>query len=274
MRALLVVSKAQATVRALSIRKAGATTLTLLAVSLCGPEPGTVWRARRAVAFYDRRQDTRAGAVKLRPYLPRMSKLGNLILGLLLRSRNNAQLLHHAQLVHVVPTFHHFALLGEPEDAYPRNHHLIASGSDASELALVGAASLPTGNDLVPFGYLILDNAMKIGEGLTELAHELFDVLGATFQSSAVGLVGDVPVEDLVRQVEVPLVRDLFDVAPKDGLVLFRHRSLLLPPAFTGGIIFPTAMMPASEPRRTNGRACPHYPLALFTELPRRLPLM
>src|SRR5215210_7038081 len=62
MRALLVVSKAQATVRALSIRKAGATTLTLLAVSLCGPEPGTVWRARRAVAFYDRRQDTRAGA--------------------------------------------------------------------------------------------------------------------------------------------------------------------------------------------------------------------
>src|SRR5215213_11247883 len=61
MRALLVVSKAQATVRALSIRKAGATTLTLLAVSLCGPEPGTVWRARRAVAFYDRRQDTRAG---------------------------------------------------------------------------------------------------------------------------------------------------------------------------------------------------------------------
>src|SRR5215211_7693207 len=199
-----------------------------------------------------------------------MSKLGNLILGLLLRSRNNAQLLHHAQLVHVVPTFHHFALLGEPEDAYPRNHHLIASGSDASELALVGAASLPTGNDLVPFGYLILDNTMKIGEGLTELAHELFDVLGATFQGSAVGLVGDVPVEDLVRQVEVPLVRDLFDVAPKDGLVLFGHRSLLLPPAFTGGIISPTAMMPASEPRRTIGRACPHYPLALFTGLPRR----
>src|SRR5215208_6099450 len=65
MRALLVVSKAQATVRALSIRKAGATTLTLLAVSLCGPEPGTVWRARRAVAFYDRRQDTRAGAVSV-----------------------------------------------------------------------------------------------------------------------------------------------------------------------------------------------------------------
>src|SRR5215218_6477984 len=135
----------------------------------------------------------RAGAVKLRPYLPRMSKLGNLILGLLLRSRNNAQLLHH------VPTFDHFALLGEPEDAYPSNHHLIASGSDASELALVGAASLPTGNDLVPFGYLILDNAMKIGEGLTELAHESLDVLGATFQGSAVGLVGDVPVEDLVR---------------------------------------------------------------------------
>src|SRR5215203_6547765 len=65
MRALLVVSKAQATVRALSIRKAGATTLTLLAVSLCGPEPGTVWRARRAVAFYDRRQDTRAGAMRM-----------------------------------------------------------------------------------------------------------------------------------------------------------------------------------------------------------------
>src|SRR5215210_1821323 len=82
MRALLVVSKAQATVRALSIRKAGATTLTLLAVSLCGPEPGTVWRARRAVAFYDRRQDTRAGAFRPRLFLcllgfPRMGIGGN-----------------------------------------------------------------------------------------------------------------------------------------------------------------------------------------------------
>src|SRR5215217_2843861 len=78
MRALLVVSKAQATVRALSIRKAGATTLTLLAVSLCGPEPGTVWRARRAVAFYDRRQDTRAGAVSDLVYLISVH-LGNLL---------------------------------------------------------------------------------------------------------------------------------------------------------------------------------------------------
>src|SRR5215210_1077220 len=79
MRALLVVSKAQATVRALSIRKAGATTLTLLAVSLCGPEPGTVWRARRAVAFYDRRQDTRAGAVRLRSVvrLPTSCRVGS-----------------------------------------------------------------------------------------------------------------------------------------------------------------------------------------------------
>ncbi len=35
------------------------------------------------------------------------------------------------------------------------------------------------------------------------------------------GLVGEVAVEDLVRKLQVPLVGELLDVAPEDGLVLF-----------------------------------------------------
>jgi hypothetical protein len=36
-----------------------------------------------------------------------------------------------------------------------------------------------------------------------------------------VGLVGEVAVEDLLHQVQLPLVAHLFDVAPKRCLVLF-----------------------------------------------------
>src|SRR5215218_9637876 len=45
----------------------------------------------------------------------------------------------------------------------------------------------------------------------------------------------DVPIKDLVRQVQVPLVGDLLDVTPKDSFILFGHRSFLLPPLSPAG---------------------------------------
>ena len=62
---------------------------------------------------------------------------------------------------------------------------------------------------------------MEVGEGLAELADESLDVLGAAFFGVHVGLVGEVAVEDLLHQVQLPLVAHLFDVAPKRCLVLF-----------------------------------------------------
>jgi hypothetical protein len=117
----------------------------------------------------------------------------------LFRRGYNAQLLHHSKLVEVVPALYHLAFIGETEDAYPRYCYLVAGGSDAPELALVGAASSPAGYDLVPLGYLILDGATKIGKGPVELAGEPLDVFRPTLLGETVRLVREVPVEDLIH---------------------------------------------------------------------------
>jgi hypothetical protein len=126
--------------------------------------------------------------------------------------------LHHAKLIEVIPALYDLSLLREPEDTYARDRDLVAGRSDAPELALVGATHRPTGHYLVPFGDHILDCAMKVGEGPTELAYEPLDILGSALLRVAVRLMGDVSGEDLVHQVQVPLVTDLFDVAPESGL--------------------------------------------------------
>jgi hypothetical protein len=60
---------------------------------------------------------------------------------------------------------------------------------------------------------------------------------GAALERGAVGLVGEVAVEDLVHCLQVPLVGDLLDVTPEDVLVLLcGHAFLLLPePLSMGG---------------------------------------
>src|SRR5918998_5083022 len=50
---------------------------------------------------------------------------------------------------------------------------------------------------------------------------EALYVLGAALERRAVGLVGDVAVEDLVGDLESALIKDLLNVTPEDGLVLF-----------------------------------------------------
>ena len=50
---------------------------------------------------------------------------------------------------------------------------------------------------------------------------EALYVLGAALERRAVGLVGDVAVEDLVGDLEVALIKDLLGVASEGGLDLF-----------------------------------------------------
>src|SRR3712207_8205039 len=61
-------------------------------------------------------------------------------------SRDGTQLSHHAKLVEVVPALHHLTFLREPEDADPRDVQLLARGRYAPELASVGAAHPPAGD--------------------------------------------------------------------------------------------------------------------------------
>src|SRR5215217_4275884 len=81
---------------------------------------------------------------------------------------------------------------------------------------------------------------------------EALYVLGTTLEGRAVGLVGDVALEDLVHYLQVILVADLLGVAVEDGLVLFSggHVSLLLyHPALhiQNGPRSTTEMLPAQE---------------------------
>jgi hypothetical protein len=85
----------------------------------------------------------------------------------------------------------------------------------------VASCGPPAGHHLISFGYLLLYGGPEVGEGRAELSDELFNVLGAALQRAAVGLVGDVVGEDLVHQLQISLITDLFDVTPEDGLVLF-----------------------------------------------------
>src|SRR5215207_755866 len=102
------------------------------------------------------------------------------------RSRYSTHLPQHAQLVEVVPAFHYLAFIREAEDAYPAHSNRFASGSDAPELALMGAASPPAGHHHVSFGYLILDGGTKVREGLAKLPDKPLDVLGPTLLGTTV----------------------------------------------------------------------------------------
>src|SRR5215217_7081657 len=102
------------------------------------------------------------------------------------RSRDSTHLPQHAQLVEVVPAFHYLAFIREAEDAYPAHSNRFASGSDAPELALMGAASPPAGHHHVSFGYLILDSGTKVREGLAKLPDKPLDVLGPTLLGTTV----------------------------------------------------------------------------------------
>ena len=62
-----------------------------------------------------------------------------------------------------------------------------------------------------------------------ELAQEPLDVFGAALDNRSVGLVGEVPVEDLVRTLQISLVDDLLDVAAEDVLVLLFGRHSVCP---------------------------------------------
>ena len=59
---------------------------------------------------------------------------------------------------------------------------------------------------------------------------EALYVLGTTLEGRAIGLVGDVALEDLVHYLKVLLVADLLGVTSEDNLVLFSggHVCLLL----------------------------------------------
>ena len=95
---------------------------------------------------------------------------------------------------------------------------------DAPKLPSMGSAHPPAGGYLIALSDHVLDGGVEVWETLSELAHEPLYVLGPALQHRTIGLMGQLPVEDLVRQVEVALVTYFLDITAKDCLILlFRH---------------------------------------------------
>src|SRR5215216_4252874 len=96
---------------------------------------------------------------------------------------NGAYLLHQAQGVPVLPLLDDLALF-DTMDSDPSDCHLIASGGYAHQFALVGTLCPPTANNLVPFGYILLERYAQVGNGGTYHGDELLQAPDA-FSSRA-----------------------------------------------------------------------------------------
>src|ERR671912_582008 len=139
-------------------------------------------------------------------------------------------LAHQTQLVVGVPGLHHLALRREAEGGDSLDLYLLACWRHVPERSLVDASYRIVAHHLVPFCDLVLYADVKVGESRVILPLEALYVLRTTYEGRAVGLVGDVALEDLVHYLKVLLVADLLGVTSEDGLVLFSggHVSLLL----------------------------------------------
>jgi hypothetical protein len=105
--------------------------------------------------------------------------------------RDGTYLAHHLQSLPIVPVFDDPA----PRDAvHAHPTHLDPSSGwrDAHELALMGTTSDPPGDYHVPFGYLLLDGEVNVGESRVVRTYDLLDVLGPAAELWVTGSMADV----------------------------------------------------------------------------------
>src|SRR5215211_3716840 len=135
-----------------------------------------------------------------------------------------SQLFHHAQIIEVGPVFDDLASLYA---AYNNSGglHPLASGSNAFQLPLVGAAKPHTGCHLLSFGYQVLYSDLQVGKGFAVIGGSLLGGFYAPYVLGVGGVVADVVWSvDLICCVQVSLGKYLFLLPTNYGLVLFfRH---------------------------------------------------
>src|SRR5215211_2027523 len=82
------------------------------------------------------------------------------------RPRDDAKLLHHAEVIPHRPVLHD-PPISDTHDIDEPHRHLSAGWKDAHELALMGAVKGLACRNLVPFGHHGLYGEIRIREGLT-----------------------------------------------------------------------------------------------------------
>lgn len=137
------------------------------------------------------------------------------------RLRYSTYLPQHTQRIVVGPSFLYLAA-GHAVNSDPRHLHPVATRGDAHKFALMGAVPGPACHYLVPFNYLVLDSDVGVGEGAPVEADNLFLTLGAGQYVGKGRIISDmVGGDNLVRHVQVSLVKKVLEPTTDDGLILF-----------------------------------------------------
>src|SRR5918995_655687 len=148
------------------------------------------------------------------------------------RQRDDAKLLHHAQVVCHRPVLHD-PPISDTHDIDELHRHLLAGWGDAHELALMSTVKGLTRRDLLPFGHHVLYGEIRIREGLTKHGRELLDALTVRRHSRRGAMVYELGGANLIQGVDVASALHFVDEAAHLGLVLLGGHSVF--PFLVGG---------------------------------------
>jgi len=137
---------------------------------------------------------------------------------------SDPKLVNHAEVIIIAPVFYELSV-GETHDVNPGHCHLLASGGNAEELALVGAVHRDTDRHFVALGDRFLVLPMQVWESGTQNGDDLFVALQSVLQAGRVRVVDEIAGHDFVCHPgscnPVPLVQILIKKAADEGFVVF-----------------------------------------------------
>jgi hypothetical protein len=138
------------------------------------------------------------------------------------RRWDDAQLLHHAELVKDAPTLNDLAVY-DSVYAHPGDSSRLAGRWDAGQFASVRTVPCPPSHDLISFSDLFINREVNVREGVTIARDEHFAAFRAGRHpgQSAWAMVDMVWSDDLIGHGQLPLPKDLLEETAGDSFVRF-----------------------------------------------------
>src|SRR2546428_2684359 len=143
-----------------------------------------------------------------------------------LRGCDQAELLHHTQLVSETPVLHDLAV-GNPPDVNLRPARVLAGCGNALELTLLCAPPGETVHELVPYHDLVLDRVAEVGEGGPELGQTLLEAFPVRRGAGIWGPVNVTGGKHLVNSGQVPRIESINDTTAESHTLFCCHAILV-----------------------------------------------
>src|SRR5918994_6953495 len=128
------------------------------------------------------------------------------------RQRDDAKLLHHAEVVSHSPVLHD-PPISDTHDIDEPHRHLLAGWGDAHELALMATVKGLARRDLLPFGHHVLNGEIRIREGFSKHGRQLLDALTVGRHSRRGAVVYELRRANLIQGVDVASALHFVDEA-------------------------------------------------------------